>query len=278
MTDRDLSIPTILNDAIDVVRQTASPWGALLFLAALPFRFLQVEFVERLAQLGSEAKHYRHALQNTATLAMLAFVLLTVARLVFVRACSLSGSGQLARGPLLPLRVAPASLALYLVLALLFQTISIVLSFTILVIPIAAILTGVAAAVCERLRTPSLSASLRPLGRYTARPSTLTGLLLVLAVAFLVIALNLYFGFLLLLWLAHGVGGFDVTRWSALFSLSSRLFDLLLVAGALALLEPFWFAICSTYVKRIDSHRSGDDLRAWLHELMNPAAAEEATP
>jgi hypothetical protein len=267
LNGRDLTTSSILNDATDLVRATASPWGALLVIAALPFRFLQVEFVERLAQLGGEAKHYGRALQNTASLAIAAFILLLFFRAVYVRACRLADAGESRQLSLAPFRLSLASLAVYLVTGLAFQTLSILLCFTVIAIPILAIFGGLAAATSDQPRTPSLGTAVRLLGRYTARPATLVGLMLVLAVAFLIIAINLFFTFALLLCMAGGLACVDTTRFDALFTPTSRLFDLLIVAGALALLEPFWMAISVTYVKRVDSRRSGDDLRSWFSEL-----------
>jgi hypothetical protein len=272
LSERDITTSSILNDAVDLVRRNASPWGALVVVAALPFRFLPVEFIERLIRLGSEATHYRNALQQTATLAMIAFVLLLVARVVFARSCNLSDTAGERLAWSAPLRAPLASVALYVVLGLALQTLSVLISFTLIAIPVLAIFSGIAVATCEQSGAdPSIAGAIKRLGGYTERPAVLLGLMLVLTAAFCIIALNLYFAFTLLLWLAGGVGGFDTARWSTLFSPTSRLFDFLVLAGAMALLEPFWIAISVSFVNRLDARRTGADLRAWFEEI----AAEE---
>jgi hypothetical protein len=203
-------------------------------------------------------------------------VLLMIGRGLFVRACRLADENDELLLSARAIRHSYTSLAVSVVVGLFFQSLSILLCFTVIAIPILAIFAGIAVATSDQQRTPSLLAALRLLGRYTARPATLIGLMLVLSVAFLIVAINLYFGFGLIEWVAGGLGGVDTTRWSALFSPTSRLFDLLLSAGALALLEPFWLAICFTYVKRVDARRSGADLRAWFADIAGDSALVSA--
>ena len=41
-----LSTTSVLDEAADVARLTASPWAALLILTEIPYRFLQAVFVD----------------------------------------------------------------------------------------------------------------------------------------------------------------------------------------------------------------------------------------
>jgi hypothetical protein len=78
---------------------------------------------------------------------------------------------------------------------------------------------------------------------------------------------NLAAAFQLGAWLAGAIGGFDAPRWQLLFSGDNRRFMLILAAGAVIVVEPFWIAANVVYVRKAGAEESGDDLRAWFDEL-----------
>lgn len=270
-----LTVSAVLDDAAEIVRRVAAPWGALVFLAALPFRFLQVEFVERIVRLGGQASHYRRALERSAATVVAAFVLLVVARAVYVRACRLSSAVAPSLLGWQPLRVPAAALSSFIAAALLAQTLSTFVIITFIGVPLLTMLSGILAATFEETREPGLFKPFRVVARYTRRPAILFALVLVFGMAFLMLLLNIFFAFRLLLWIAAGAGSFDTTLWLALFSPKSHLFDLLICAGALAMLEPFWLAAHVAYAQKIDARRSGEDLRSWFAAIREEERAEE---
>ncbi|HKR63391.1 MAG TPA: hypothetical protein VJZ00_06630, partial [Thermoanaerobaculia bacterium] len=68
-------------------------------------------------------------------------------------------------------------------------------------------------------------------------------------------------------WLATAIGGFDAPRWQLLFSGQNRRFILMLFAGAILIVEPFWIAAQVVFVRKAGAEESGDDLKAWFEEL-----------
>jgi hypothetical protein len=96
---------------------------------------------------------------------------------------------------------------------------------------------------------------------------TLAGLTAVFTVALAVAFLNLTALFWLLLSLADGTMGLDLSWWSGALSWDNRSFVLLLLAGAITLVEPFWLAALAVTVRGARARQSGEDLAAWLAAL-----------
>ena len=67
--------------------------------------------------------------------------------------------------------------------------------------------------------------------------------------------------------LASTVGGWDAPRWHILLSFSNRRYLLMVIAGALLVIEPFWIAANVLLVRKAGVAESGDDLRLWFEEL-----------
>jgi len=87
--------------------------------------------------------------------------------------------------------------------------------------------------------------------------------------AIVVAMLNVAAAFAFGLWLAGSIGGWDAHRWALLISLANRRFLLVVIAGAIIALEPFWIAAHVTLVRKAGAEETGDDLRAWFEELRN---------
>ena len=58
MTRGDLSATGILNAMVPHLRRVAAPAAGVLLLTSLPFRLLQIHFLNLLGRLGEEAPHY----------------------------------------------------------------------------------------------------------------------------------------------------------------------------------------------------------------------------
>ena len=58
----------------DAVALAAVPWAGVLVLTSLPYYFLQVLFLDRLAEVGNAAAHYGRALGALANWTIAAFV------------------------------------------------------------------------------------------------------------------------------------------------------------------------------------------------------------
>src|SRR5205807_866958 len=61
-----LSTTSVLDESAAVVRATVSPWAAVLLATSIPYRFMQIVFVDRLMELGSSASQYGDLLRMTA--------------------------------------------------------------------------------------------------------------------------------------------------------------------------------------------------------------------
>src|ERR1700756_1191642 len=124
-----LSTSSVLDEAADTVRKVASPWAALSIVTALPYRFAQAVFADRLIQLGTDAQHRAHYLLMLAGWTMAAFVVSRWGRLVFARAVRLAVESGRAPGAA-ALRVRFAALLDYLYVSLLMECLSVAMLMT----------------------------------------------------------------------------------------------------------------------------------------------------
>jgi hypothetical protein len=267
-TRAPLSTTAVLDETVDIV-SAARGWPAIVLVTALPYRFLQVVFVERLIELGAEAKHYANTLGALATLTVAAFVVSILGRAIWIRVCGLAQKrASLRAGD--AFRIAPAALLSYLFVSALLATLHYSIWFTIISIPLLTIVSGIAAGTMELNERPSLLQPLRLIVRYSKHARIVTALFLVFVAALAIAAVNLYAFFFLGMWLAHAFASADLTRWDVLLSLSDGHFVGLLVAGAVVAVEPFWLAANVVLVRKAGAAESGDDLRRWLEELTAP--------
>jgi hypothetical protein len=79
--------------------------------------------------------------------------------------------------------------------------------------------------------------------------------------------INLFAAFAAGLWLAHAFGGAALVRWDILLSAANKHYILLLLAGAIVTIEPFWIAAHVVLVRKSGVAESGEDLRTWFREL-----------
>ena len=100
------------------------------------------------------------------------------------------------------------------------------------------------------------------------------GLTVVFGLAVAIAALNLFFLFQLFLWLA-GASGADLSWWKAALSGNPQ-FQLLVLAGAVSAVEPFWIAALVAAVRRARARESGEDLFAWFAEIRSERSEEDA--
>jgi hypothetical protein len=266
-----LSLTEVLDEAGDVIPRVAAPFVGVLWLTALPLRLAQAQFVAHLIALKGEAAHFGDALWRLALLAGLAFILAAWGRAVYVRACGfgLKGSppGRAA------FRLAPAAFAGYLYVALVLEAVFYATVWSVVLVPVLALLGALAAATSPLHERASL---LRPLGqllRHGRHAGVLLGLLTVFAIGLLVTFVNLYFAFRFGLWLAGAVPGLDPGTWDTRLRFGNPRFVLMLVTGAILALEPYWLAAATVYVHKVRSRGTGEDLRLWFERLARQEAA-----
>jgi hypothetical protein len=277
LTRSGVPVSAVLDEAAELVRALPG-WAGLLALASFPLRFAEAHFVNRLAQLGAESTEYMNHL--TAISWVITFALLPAlwGRAVFARACSLALSGGapgLGRIPARQvLRLSPAGFLSYVWVALVFEALFFAVGWTVVALPLVALLIGLAAATSPLQERPGLLASLLVVLRNGRPLGTLLGLTIVFVVALPVAFLNLSVLFWFLLWLAGGTTGLDLTWWQVALTWNNRQFVLLVLAGSLSLIEPFWLAALVATVRRARAQQSGEDLRAWFAALR--AEDEEA--
>jgi len=269
----------VLDEAVDLVSRGVPGWAGLLALASLPLRFCEVHLWNRLAQLGAGARGVTGHVNAISWLVTLALLPALWGRAVFVRAClrALSGTpGEAARRTPLWRRLRPAGFVSYLYAALVFEAFFYALGWTLVALPLLALLTGLAAATSTLEDTPGLLASPLRVVRHARPPFTLIALSAVFTVALLVAFLNLTALFWLTLALGDGTAGLDLSWWKGALSWDNRPFVLLLLAGAITVVEPFWLASLTVVVRRLRARQSGEDLAAWFAALRKDHAGEEA--
>jgi hypothetical protein len=260
-----LSVTSVLDETTDVVA-AAAPWASIVILTSLPFSFLAVVFVERLIELGEQAKHYGHALTMLATLTIVAFVVSLWGRAVWARACSLTRSRHMMKPGIDALRVPPVALASYLYTAAFGALLALVSDLTIIAIPATIAFSGLAIGTMELNERPSIVEPLKLIARHSKNTKTILSLLFVFTIGLVIAAVNLYATFAAALWLAHAFSGVDLSRWDVLLGFRNPHFRWLLLAGALVAVEPFWIAANVILVGRVDALESGEDLLRWLEE------------
>lgn len=270
MIRASLSTTSVLDETTDAVAHVAAPWGGVLILTSIPYRFLQVLFIERLDALRDSATHYGRALGELATWTTIAFVVSLIGRAVYARAIRLAESGGETeegqpRVTLAPFRLRPTALFSYIYTAALVELAFFLSLLTIVAIPLTIMLAGLAIGTMELNQEIGLRAPLRLLARYLKSSRTQLAVTLLFGVALLMAWVNIFGLAELVLWLANAFAGADTARWSVL--LGSRHFTWLALAGAVLALEPFWVAANVVLVRKAGAQESGEELRLWFREL-----------
>ncbi len=278
--------------------RTVPEWAAVLALASLPLRLLEVHFANRLLQLGAHAGGHLHHLLSISWLVTIALLPALGGRAVFARACALALQSGSRVSPRLALRLPPAGLAGYLYAAMVWTGLFQALGWMILPLPLLALGSGLAVATAPLTgdandgtgasgagdgggtgsggappARPGPLASLAHVLRGAPPAATCVGLAVTFGAALAVAALNLYALVRLCLWLAGGLSGLDLAAWSLALGAGNRHFLLLLAAGAVALVEPFWLAALVVGVRAARARESGEDLVARFAELRAEEAA-----
>lgn len=261
-----LSTTSVLDEAADTVRVVATPWAAILILTSLPYRFAQVIFADRLLRLGGDASHYANYLGYLATMSMLAFIVSRWGRLVFARAVRLAIENGEAPGRE-AWRIRPAVFLNYLYMSAFTELISIATMIACLSSVLCTMLSGLAIGTAELNDHPSLAAPFRKIGMYRKQFKIVIALMLVFGSALAVAAINVAAAFGTGLWLGQSVPGWDAARWALLLGPENHRFVLIVIAGAVLAVEPFWIAAHVTFVRKAGAAETGDDLRAWFEEL-----------
>lgn len=261
-----LSTTSVLDETSDVVAIAAAPWAAVLVLTSLPWRFLQVLFFEQILELGANASHYGRTLLSTANATTLAFIASLIGRAIYVRAINLTAASGRRPGRE-ALRVPLPSLASYLFTGALAAALFYTTWFTIIGVPLTIMIGGLAAGTMPLNDRAGIVAPLKRIARFAREAKLLVALTLVFAVALIIAAINLAAAFSAGLWLVHGFGGVDISRWQVLLDAGTRRFTLLLIAGSVVAVEPFWLAANVMLVRKAGAEESGEELRLWFREL-----------
>ena len=260
-----LSTTSVLDEATEVVSMTAAPWAGLLIVTTLPYRFLQALFLDQLIEVGDKAPQYGNLLGGTASMIVGAVVLAFWGRAVYARACRLAyGRGSTPGRE--TWRVPAAALVSFLLTSSAMAIVGYVSLFTCIGAVVAAIFAGLSVGTAELNERVSLIEPFRILVRH-ARTATPLALVFVFVCAFFVALVNLAAAFALGVWALGALGGFDAPKWQVLFTPGNRRYLLMLAAGALMAIEPFWIAAQVVFVRKAGAQERGDDLRTWFEEL-----------
>jgi hypothetical protein len=260
-----LSVTSVLDESTEVVAMTAAPWASILVITAIPYRFLQALFFDQLLEVRGAASQYGNLLGGTANLIVISVVLALWGRSVYARVIQLAYvRGQVPGKE--AWRVRPASLVSYVLTSSVALILGYIGTFTCIGTILAMMFAGAAIGTMELNERVSLIEPFRLSFRF-ARGLLLFALVFVFFCAFVVAFVNLAAAFSLIVWAASAIGGFDAPRWQVLFSGENRRYLLMLVAGALVAVEPFWVAAHVVLVRKAGAEERGDDLRAWFDTL-----------
>ena len=263
-----LSTTSVLDEMAAVVSRAAAPWAAVVAATSLPYRFLQILFIERVRDLGTDAIHYGRALGTIANLTILAFIVSRWGRAVWARACRLSEATDATPGRE-AWRVPFVAFASYLFIAAVTEVLYYSTAITFIGPVLALMLAGLAIGTIELNARPGLIAPWRVIARYSKTSKQLAAFVFVFFVATLVAFINLTVAFGAGAWLVHAFTDANLARWDVLLSVSNRHYIFLLIAGAVVIVEPFWIAAHVVLVRRAGVAETGEDLRMWFRELQS---------
>lgn len=265
-----LSTTSVLDEMSDAVALAAAPWAGVLVLTSLPYYFLQVLFLERLAEVGNAAAHYGRALGELANWTLLAFVVSLWGRAVWARAVRIATeSGE--RPSTSALRVPLVALACYLLTASLTEVLFYGTLLTVIGPLVVILFGGIAIGTMELNDRAGVVAPLRLVARYSRHVRVELAMLLIFVIAWVVALVNIGAAFGIGLWMANGFASVDVSRWQLLLDVHNRTYRLLLFAGAALAVEPFWIAANVVLVRKSGAAESGEELRIWFRELQGGA-------
>jgi hypothetical protein len=254
----------LVDEAAEVTGRVPA-WVGLLWLTALPARLLLAMLCIRLHALGESAVHHGAFLQRTALFLLAAWLLSLWGRQAFVRACrhALQSSRP---APASLLRIPARELAGHVAAALLIELLFWALLLT-LVAPIFLLIAAAQAAAAAPAGGPSPRRALAEVFRATSPISRLVRLFFLFLLALPVAALNLHLLAHGAVWLAGGIAALDVAAWPLVLDARNPAYLVLLLTGALLLLEPLWLAAITAHVEKVRARSTGDDLRRWFSEL-----------
>jgi len=262
-----------LDEGIELVTQLP-PFLAVLWLTALPSRFLFAAFLVEFATLGSRAQQEGRFLLVLAYAALLLWLPSLYGRQVFVRACRRAMEGD-AKATFSALRVPPRELAGAVGAALLVELTFWAFSFTVLV-PVAMVAAAALAAVAAPQGGPGLFSAMREMAAGTGRFLSWGLFLFFFLVALLLAAFNLHLVFSLAVWLLGSVAPVDAPVWAHLVNVRNPLYLGVLGVGATLLVEPFWLATVTVHVAHVRAKASGEDLRQAFEEIRRQAQRDAA--
>ncbi|HBL25308.1 MAG TPA: hypothetical protein DD490_00555 [Acidobacteria bacterium] len=277
MSRRELTTGAVLDTAVDLVSRRLPGMAGLLMLASLPLRFLEAWLANRLLQLGDKASEHVSYLTGLSVWVTLSLLLAFWGRAVWARSCTLALTGGEAERRISwreRLRLSPAGLVSYLYAATVAEVLFFALGWTLVALPVLAVLGGLAAATSALDHRPGLFASLGHVLRHARPFGVLAGLTLVFLMGVPVVFLNLSMLFQILVWAAGGMTGTAGAWWEVALSWENQQFVVLACAGAILLLEPFWLAALVVAVRQARARQSGEDLAAWFAALRPPVQEE----
>lgn len=274
MRDDLLSPLPVLDESTPGVTRVAAPWLGVLWLGTIPLHLAQAYFYRELFAIDGNPAEYADHIGRLILPWTAAFLPALYARAVFVRACGL-GLRSGARVGAEALRVPPAQLLNLLYTVLLSEVLFGLLVWTWVGLPLAVSVAGLAFATAPLVEKPGLLRPLREIAAALAPRKAFIALLFTYGCALLVAYVNLYFLGRAAVWAAGALGGLDALRWEHLLR-PVPLFPVMpaeslprwiCLAGAVALVEPFWLASLCVLVHRLGLRTSGEDLRIWFDRL-----------
>lgn len=272
-------VSAVLDESVELVSRDVPGWAALLALASLPLRFLEAHFFNRLLQLDESAPQYVTYLISLSWLVAFAFLPAVWSRAVYAHACSIafagrSGSRQVPAS--LALRLPVRTLVSYAYAATVAELLIVALGWTWVAMPVLALYAGLLAATAPLQERPGLLAPLLVPLRRLRSVFSFFGITAVFVLALPIVALNLYVLFQIGLALANGTSGLDLSWWDVALSAENQQFVILVLAGAVTVLEPFWIAALVAAVRRARAQESGEDLAAWFADVRSRELEESA--
>ncbi len=184
------SFLAVLDEAAELVTRELPGWAGLAVLTALPLRFLEAHFLNRVLELGKHAGEYGRYLVSVSWLVTLALPLAFWGRAVLAHAVVLALSGERRVGRQ-AWKLRPAALAAGFYAFLFTQLLFLAFSATLAGAVAAVLLSGLAAATVPLQEKVGPLAPLGTVFRHARPFRVYAGLLFLAALAFVVAYVNL---------------------------------------------------------------------------------------
>lgn len=264
--EKNHALADLVDDGLGTTRALGLVWFAFLFCFTLAWSGSLAAFLARFLELRHEAAAFAPYWERWGILLVGTFTAMTMARVLYARACIAAK-----RGTRLPISVRPLAMLGALQVGLAFEVLAFFVGFTLLPLPIIRSLQTLAVARHEDFSESSPFGVWRQLAKGLQAKYAL-GLECLAGLATLIVIVNVIAAAFLATSLVGAFPGLALGEWYARLTLENPRVWLAGWAVGTALAAPLRIGAFTSLVFSGASQTTGEDLQAWLVELKEKSA------